>query len=79
MKRVLVLVKWQDTFADVGWGTEELSPVKVNSVGWLIHKDKNKIVISSMVGTAGLEDYNCRQAIPRGCITSITNLERGID
>ena len=75
MKKALVLVEWQDTLADVGWSTEELNLIKVSSVGWLVYKDKGKIVISSMIGTAGLEDYNCRQAIPKGCITSITKLE----
>ena len=71
----LVLIKWEDTFADVGWSGKELDTVRINSVGWVLSKDKNKIVISSMVGTAGLMDFNCRQAIPRGSIKSIKYLE----
>ena len=71
----LVKIDWEDTFADVGWSNDKLSPIKVASVGWLICKDKDKVVISSMVGTASLQDFNCRQAIPRGCIKKITTLE----
>ena len=71
----LVKIDWEDTFADVGWSNDDLSPVRVASVGWLIRKEKDKVVISSMIGTAGLEDFNCRQAIPRGCIKKITTIE----
>ena len=53
----LVKIDWEDTFADVGWSNDDLSPVRVASVGWLIRKDKDKVVISSMIGTAGLDDY----------------------
>ncbi len=70
----LVEVKWEDTFADVGWGGKELKPVSVISVGWLLIKDKDKVVLASMIGTAGLDDYNCKQAIPRGCIKSIRDI-----
>ena len=66
---------WEDTFADVGWSDDKLTTVKVASVGWLISKDKDKVVLSSMIGTAGLGDFNCRQAIPRGCIKKITILK----
>ena len=71
----LIKVDWEDTLADVGWSDDRLTTVKVASVGWLIHKDKDKVVLSSMIGTAGLEDFNCRQAIPRGCIKKITILK----
>ena len=71
----LVLVDWEDTFADVGWADRELDTVKIRSVGWLISEDKNRIVLCGMRGTAGLQDYNCRQAIPKGCIKEITTLE----
>ena len=72
----LILVEWKDTFVDVGWsgGGKDLKVISVSSIGWLIHKDKEKIVISSMIGRAGLDDFNCRQAIPRGCIASIKQI-----
>ncbi len=71
----LVKISWEDTFADVGWSDDQLTTVKVASVGWLISEDKDKVVLSSMIGTAGLEDFNCRQAIPRGCIKKIVTLK----
>ncbi len=71
----LVKIDWEDTFADVGWSDDQLTTVKVASVGWLISEDKDKVVLSSMIGTAGLTDFNCRQAIPRGCIKKIVTLK----
>ena len=71
----IVLVEWEDTFADVGWAEDDLNPIIVHSVGWVIRKDKRKILLAGMIGTAGLEDKNCRQAIPRGCIRKIQELE----
>ena len=44
----LIKVDWEDTFADVGWSDDKLTTVKVASVGWLIRKDKDKMVLSSM-------------------------------
>lgn len=71
----LVIVKWEDTYASTGWESEPLDIVAIKSVGWLIYKDKKRIVLSSMVGSSGLLDHNCQQAIPRGCIQSIRQLE----
>ena len=71
----LVVITWEDTFADVGWSDKELNPVGIASVGWLIDEDDSKVVLAGMIGTGGLEDFNCRQAIPKGCIKKITTIE----
>lgn len=71
----IVIVQWDDTFADVGWSNNELNPISIASVGVIIQEDDKKVVLAGMVGTAGLEDYNCRQAIPRGCIKRIRYLK----
>lgn len=73
----IVKVTWLDTFAEVGWSSEELDPVIIVSVGFLLSESDKKVVLSGMGGKAGLglQDSNCRQAIPRGCIVSIEILE----
>ncbi len=70
----LVKVDWIDTFATVGWTDEPTDVVNMKSVGWLIRKDKRRVVLAGMIGSQGMSDYNSQQAIPRGCIISIKEL-----
>ncbi len=67
----IVKVCWRDAFAFIGWADEPIDTANVESVGWLIHKDKQKVVLAGMVGS---DEYNNQQAIPRGCIISIKEL-----
>ncbi len=67
----IVKVAWRDSFALVGWGDEPADITNIESVGWLIHKNKERVVLAGMVGSGG---YNNQQAIPRGCIISIKEL-----
>ena len=72
----LVLVEWDDTFASIHWtGIDTLNTAPMVSIGCLVRSDKKKIVLSSMRGREGLDDNNCVQAIPRGCIKRIRQLK----
>lgn len=72
----LVLVEWHDTFAQLHWhniGDIDIAPMV--SIGCLVYEDSNKIVLSSMFGREGASDYNCVQAIPKGCIKRMRQLK----
>ncbi len=69
---IVEMVEWRDTYASVDWADPELDTVSIISVGWLCSENKGRIVLAGMKGTAGLTDFNCRQAIPIGCITKRT-------
>ncbi len=67
----IVKVHWRDSFTCVGWADEPCGTADIESVGWLIHKNKQRVVLAGMVGSG---EYNNQQAIPRGCIVSIKEL-----
>ena len=70
----LVKVEWEDTVARNYWSDiGDLHVSKVSSVGFLVGKDKRKIILSGMNSKDG--QHNCTQVIPRGCITKITELK----
>ena len=54
---------------------DTLNIAPVVSIGVLIYEDDRKIVLSSMFGRTGDNDYNCVQAIPRGCIKRMRQLK----
>ena len=67
----IVKVLWKDSLAFIGWADEPIDTTDIESVGWLIHKNKERVVLAGMVGSG---EYNNQQAIPRGCIISIKEL-----
>ena len=52
----LVLVEWNDAFADVGWSDSELDTIPITSVGILVFENDKKVVLSGMKGGSGLAD-----------------------
>ena len=74
-KRLKVyLVEWIDSTSETGWTHDhdlELSTCK--TVGYLIKKTKDKVVlVQSMSDSDSIDN---KFAIPRKCITSITELK----
>lgn len=74
----IVLVEWTDSCSRDGWHDVEKSPstyqtAKCRSVGWLLEKDENRVVLFS----DGWGDEIGRiMAIPMGCVKSIKTLAR---
>ena len=73
----LVQVEWADTTTHSAWAcskdvVKSTGVTHCSSVGWLIHKDKERILLTSMVG--GYGDTSCHQSIPRGCVKEIITL-----
>jgi len=73
MKNKLVIVVWRDTRTEDDWHPkgviEDLIPAWVRSVGWLVHEDRERIVISSMISDGGM--YGHTESIPSGCVVDL--------
>jgi hypothetical protein len=77
--RRMVLVDWIDScsFSRQSWRgideSEQLTPSKISSVGWLLVDEKTHIVLT---GSVDEEDHahGCH-TIPRGCITKMRRLK----
>jgi len=71
-----VLIKWEDTAATVGWYSREAvisrKCVFCESVGYLVHKDRDKVILSGMMADG---EFNSLQYIPRGCIKEIKDID----
>ena len=67
----IVEIEWEDTYTEVGWGDDDLDTASATSVGYLIKETPDKIVLAGMIGIG----YNCKQAIPKGCIKNIKELK----
>ena len=73
---IIALVEWDDTFASIHWtGIDDLHTAPMVSVGCLMRMDEKEVVLSSMRGREGIDDSNCVQAIPMGCIKRIRKLK----
>ena len=70
----IVKVEWKDTCTLNGWDSEPLETSPILSVGWIVRKTRSTVELAGMKHKDTI-DYNCRQAIPRGCIISIKELE----
>ncbi len=72
----IVLVEWDDTFADIRWTSiDNLHVAPMVSIGCLMRINEKEVVLSSMRGREGIDDSNCVQAIPRGCVKRIRQLK----
>ena len=75
-KLTKVIVKWEDTSSVVGWHSMDTIKsqkcASCESIGYLIHKAKDRVVLSGMVGD---NEYNSIQYIPRGCVKEIKKIE----
>lgn len=81
MSHKLVVVKWTDAQADLGWKdpTEEKTPnLPVFSVGWLTEDEEGYIVLAGDIGQDASD--NRRIEIPRGMLLGMSELttKRGI-
>lgn len=67
----VVRVTWVDSACRSGWTDLESNNVTADceSVGFLIHEDKTKVVISSHI--ADTDQCNSPMTIPRGAIRSV--------
>lgn len=76
------LVTWIDTSLLSGWfdsGDEiEPTPLKMQTLGWLIHKDKKAIILAM---TASEYKFGELLIIPAGCVKSVAILppDKGTD
>lgn len=71
----LVLVEWNDTRADLRYvSVDEIDTAPMLSIGLLVKDNKDKIVLTSMLGLSP-RDCNCLQAIPKGCIKRMRSLK----
>lgn len=82
-KRALVLVEWLDSASGNSWqrldeiAATGLVPMKCRSVGWVVAKDKDHIVLVAHIsgdGEATRELGTGDLAIPRKCVTRILAL-----
>lgn len=74
-----VFVEWRDScsFGRQCWRSledtqEELKPSKIQSVGFLIADEKDRIVLTGHISDG--DDESGGFVIPRGCITKLTKL-----
>lgn len=77
MLRKIVKIHWVDASSGNEW-TDEGEVKKwgkknhnCESVGFLIEKNKNNVIIGSMFGEG---DYGTFQKIPKGCVKSVKRL-----
>lgn len=70
----LILVKWEDHTASAAWETHQEakdSPVAVfQTVGYLVHEDKKKIVVCQCIELGGDKLVGNRSTIVKKCILS---------
>ena len=67
----VVLVEWVDAAGDGGWNPrkvdENWEPIKVTSVGLLIHRCKNRIVLAGAL-CGSKDETSVTQVIPGGWV-----------
>ena len=69
----LVLITWLDITATAGWEpADEVEPLEVQTLGWLVHEDDKVIKIGNSIGEDG--DVYGISALPIGCVVGITTL-----
>ncbi len=82
-KPKLILVRWHDACADIGWNDYDEDHIKekstVTSVGWLIAKNEHSILLAADSDVHNCEDslestYNRIMQIPIVCIDSVCAL-----
>lgn len=70
-----IYVEWADACTTIGWNhsPELVGLSNIATIGYLVHEDKEKIVVSSSVSANG----NCVDplAIPKGWITKRKNIK----
>ena len=70
-----VRVRWADVCIMTGWFTdnEEIAEtLEMESLGWLIHKDKNTLLMAMSIDKHQVGEV---LAIPRGCVVEIIMLD----
>jgi len=79
----VVLVEWLDASAEneqmnVKVGIERMQLDRRYSLGFLVHKDRTRVVLASTFDPAGsetdLDQADCWLVVPRGWIESITTM-----
>lgn len=63
----LVLIKWHDAVSTDGWCDEDdeiESPHEIHTVGFLIHEDKEKIVVAMQIDL-DRSGYSMTMSIPK--------------
>ena len=66
-----VYVEWHDSASISDWGVHSDADIETcRSIGWLVHQDKQKIVISTTLGEDNSKSID-RLSIPRSCIRTL--------
>ena len=75
MKKNKVVIRWEDSCTRSGWYPEaDMQPLpcsQCESVGYLIHKGKDKVILAGMISEG---ECNSFQYIPKGCIKEIRQI-----
>jgi hypothetical protein len=70
----MVLVKWQDAVGESEYWQDEkrlnTSTGKILTIGFLVHKDKESVVLAQSIDLAG--SFGGIHIIPRGMVDEIT-------
>ena len=74
MTRKVLYVEWEDSCTTNGWRELDTSgPVTIKSIGWVIHRAKNFIVLATSESSSGrIID---QLTIPTSCITKTRRIE----
>ncbi len=76
----LVEVEWKDAWGDRRWRSKDvikyLIPPRIRSVGLLVHKDEEKVIIAATSDNSQPPSgaYSSITLIPIGCIVDIREL-----
>jgi hypothetical protein len=78
MKYPLVRVEWDDAWGSVSWTPIEVlketeKPASIITVGWLLLKDKEKLVVATTIDEENETACLC-MTIPRGCVKGMVRL-----
>lgn len=63
-----VYIEWNDSAYRIGWqDAEEFAPCKIKTIGWLVSKSDECVVVSA--SDDGVGGVSCPMSIPRKSIT----------
>lgn len=75
MNYPMVRVEWDDAATADDWdavsGLANLTTEPCETVGFLLHRDSERVVVASSIGG---EDGNSATVIPAGCVRKVTTL-----
>jgi hypothetical protein len=75
----LVVIHWNDIYTETEWNDKvTIKPATCVSTGWLIGDFPDYVVIASDILVNTVTKFNGMTAIPRGCITMMTEIPKSV-